>query len=227
MMLLALLLGCRPEPIEYPYNTTTTSDTGSDEPDLFAGPDPFEEGEARLSLGVFYEGGYSEVIPVDEESSYFYIWITEDTSSPTFTQTPTTDRIEGNVADEVTAGEYGWFGGGVSWTTATDMSVWNTMHLSIKSSDEALSVLQVGVGGYWKSGGSCVGSGTKQNWVDLSAYGFVTNGEWHHLTIPLDDLNFCLDMTQLVEPFSLLASGLSSNDAGAQFILDNLYFTGE
>ena len=227
MMLFTVLWACRPEPIEYPYNTTTTSDTGSGEVDLFAGPDPYQEGENRLSLGVFYEGGYSDFIPVDEESSFFYIWITEDTSSPTFTQTPTTERIEGNIADEVTAAEYGWFGGGVSWTTAIDMSDWTTIHLSVKSSDDVLSALQVGMGGYWASGGSCAGSGTKQNWVDLSAYGFVTDGEWHHLTIPLDDLDFCLDMTQVVEPFSLLTSGLSPDDAGTQFILDNLYFSEE
>ena len=102
MLSLFTLIACRPEPIEYPYNTTTTLDTGSEEVDLFAGPDPYEDGESRLSLGVFYESGYSDIIPVDEES-FFYIWITEDTSAPTFGQTPTTDRIEGNVADEITA----------------------------------------------------------------------------------------------------------------------------
>ena len=101
-MILSLLalMACRPDPIEYPYNTTTTLDTGSEEADLFAGPDPYEDGESRLSLGVFYESGYSDIIPVDEESSFFYIWITEDTSAPTFSQTPTTDRVEGNIADE-------------------------------------------------------------------------------------------------------------------------------
>ena len=64
------LMACRPDPIEYPYNTTTTLDTGSEEVDLFAGPDPYEDGESRLSLGVFYESGYSDIIPVDEESSF-------------------------------------------------------------------------------------------------------------------------------------------------------------
>ena len=75
MMLFAVLMACRPDPIEYPYNDGTASDTGAEEENLFAGPDPYQEGEARLSLGVFYESGYSELIPVDETS--FYIWITE------------------------------------------------------------------------------------------------------------------------------------------------------
>ena len=42
----------------------------------------------------------------------------------------------------------------------------------VKSSDEVLSTMQVGMGGNWESGGSCFGSGTKQNWVDLAEYGF-------------------------------------------------------
>ena len=227
MLSLFTLIACRPEPIEYPYNTTTTLDTGSEEVDLFAGPDPYEDGESRLSLGVFYESGYSEIIPVDEESSFFYIWITEDTAAPTFSQTPTTDRIEGNVADEISAGQYGWFGGGVSWNIAQDMTAWTTLYVSVKSSDEVLSAMQVGMGGNWESGGSCFGSGTKQNWVDLAEYGFETDGEWHHLAIPVEDFAFCMNLEQVVEPFSLLNSDLSPDDEGAQILIDNVYFTGE
>lgn len=228
-MILSLfaLTACRPDPIEYPYNTTTTLDTGSEEANLFAGPDPYEDGESRLSLGVFYESGYSEIIPVDEESSFFYIWITEDTSAPTFSQTPVTDRVEGNVADEITAGQYGWFGGGVKWNVAQDMSDWTTLYVSVKSSAEVLSGMQIGMGGNWASGGSCAGSGTKQNWVDLTDYGFATDGEWHHLAIPVSDFDFCMNLEEVVEPFSLLTSGLSPNDAGAQVLIDNVYFTGE
>ena len=63
MLSLFTLIACRPEPIEYPYNTTTTLDTGSEEVDLFAGPDPYEDGESRLSLGVL-ASGYSEIFPL-------------------------------------------------------------------------------------------------------------------------------------------------------------------
>ena len=67
-MLFTMLMACRPDPIEYPYNDGTASDTGAEEENLFAGPDPYQEGEARLSLGVFYESGYSDIIPVDDEN---------------------------------------------------------------------------------------------------------------------------------------------------------------
>ena len=227
MMFFAMLMACRPDPIEYPYNDGTASDTGAEEENLFAGPDPYQEGEARLSLGVFYESGYSDIIPVDDDTSFFYIWITEFTSLPTFSQTPTTERIEGNLADEITAGEHGWFGGGISWTMAHDLSDWQTLYVSVQSEDTVLSGLQIGMGGSWSADGGCTGSGTRQNWVTLSDYGFVTDGEWHHLAIPLSDLSTCMDMTQVVEPFSLLTAGISPSDAGASFIIDNVYFTGD
>ena len=87
--------------------------------------------------------------------------------------------------------------------------------------------MQIGMGGNWESGGSCAGSGTKQNWVDLTEYGFVTDGEWHHLAIPVEDFAFCMNLEQVVEPLSLLTSGLSPDDEGAQILIDNVYFTGE
>ena len=107
------------------------------------------------------------------------------------------------------------------------MTAWTTLYVSVKSSSEVLSPMQVGMGGNWESGGSCAGSGTKQNWVDLTEYGFATDGEWHHLAIPVSDLDFCMNLAEVVEPFLLLTSGLSPDDAGAQILIDNVYFTGE
>ena len=225
--ILILLSACRPEPMEYPYNSADTLDTAGETENQFAGPDPYEDGDARLSLGVFYESGYSDLIPVDDETSFFYIWITEYTSMPTFSQVPTTDRVEGNVADEITAGEHGWFGGGVSWNVAKDMSAWSTLYVSVKSESDVMSGLQVGMSGVLDGSGGCTGSGTRQNWVDLVDYGFETDGEWHHLAIPMSDLTVCMDATQVSEPFSILTAGLSASDAGAQVLLDNVYFTGD
>ena len=227
MSLLALLFACRPDPIEYPYNSADALDTAGETENQFGGPDPYEDGDSRLSLGVFYEGGYSDLIPVDDETSFFYIWITEFTSLPTYTQTPTTDRVEGNVADEITAGEHGWFGGGVSWNIAKDMSAWTTLFVSVKSESEALSGMQVGMGGALDLSGGCSGNATRQNFVDLTDYGFLTDGEWHHLEIPISDLTVCMNVEQVAEPFMLLTAGLSASDAGATVLIDNVYFTGE
>ena len=61
--------------------------------------------------------------------------------------------------------------------------------------------MQVGMGGTWESGGGCFGSGTKQNWVDLTEYGFATDGEWHHLAIPVSTLDFCMNLERLWSHF--------------------------
>ncbi len=220
-------LACRPAPIEYPNSSVASLDTASDVDPDFWGPNPYQEGDERLSLGMFYEGGYSTEIPVDEQTSFFYIWVQEGTDTPTFSQSPTTDAVEGNLADEITAGALGWFGGGVSWNVAKDLSVWKTMHISVQSEDSVMEDLEIGIGGQTSSEGSCSGVGTRQNWETISDHGFVADGEWYHLEIPLDDLDLCLDLSQVIEPFMILTSGLSAEDAGSQVVLDNLYFTGE
>ena len=72
------VLACRPAPIEYPDSTWGSFDTASSTVDQFLGPNPYEEGDARLSLGIFYEGGFSEEIPIDEVDSFFYIWVQDE-----------------------------------------------------------------------------------------------------------------------------------------------------
>ena len=226
--MLWLLLACRPDPIERPGNESLSEligDTASD--GLPEGPDPYEEGEDRLSLGLFYEGGFSEEILIDDQSVFFYIWTVEGTSIPTFVQIPSYDAVEGMIADELIASDAGWFGGGLSWLQERDLSQWKYMNLSIRSTEEALAGLKIGMGGRYKEGGSCTGSGTRQNWVSLSNYGFVPDGEWHHLQIPLYDFTICLDLEGVSEPFNLLMAPLTSEDSGSSVFFDNLYLTVE
>lgn len=221
-----ILYACRPEPIERPTQEWDSAwiDSSVTEKE---GPDPYVEGEKRLSLGIFYEGGFSHEIPIDDVFSSFYIWVVEGTSTPTYSNVTTTDCVEGRYADKLMAMDAGWFGGGLSWSTPTDLSQWKTMHISIKADDDAFSFFQIGRGGVYKNGGSCTGSGFRQNWVYLSNYGFETDGTWHHLSIPLFDLSICLDSTQITEPLSLLIAGLSSDDAGKSVYIDNIYLTEE
>ena len=57
------------------------------------GPDPFEEGEQRLSLGIFYEGGYSDAYEIDNENAFF-----------TFTAPPSIECFEcteGTYSEEI------------------------------------------------------------------------------------------------------------------------------
>ena len=54
--MLFLLLACRPDPgaPSYPERTGRTVDTA--DTNFLSGPDPYQDGDKRLSLGIFYEG---------------------------------------------------------------------------------------------------------------------------------------------------------------------------
>ena len=82
---------------------------------IMSKPNPWVDGEDRLSLGYFYEGPYTEMdVP---ENLYIYdntfgAGVTED------------DVIEGSVADVWTHAGLGWWGGGIHWATSEDLAVW-------------------------------------------------------------------------------------------------------
>ena len=64
------LLACREDPgaPEYPDPAQSPGDTGSTDDDFLSGSEPYVEGEARLSVGLFYEGGYSDLLEVDDQT---------------------------------------------------------------------------------------------------------------------------------------------------------------
>ena len=217
------LLACRPAPIERP--NASLLDTAAWEGQNTNDYDPYEDGEERLSLGIFYEGDFSEEIPVDDQVSVFNVWVVEGTDIPTFSTAPSADAVEGLVSNQIMASDAGWFGGGIAWTEAKDLSKWDTLHISARSEEEALANFQIGMGGQYAQGGSCTESGSRQNWRYLEDYGFVPDGEWHHLEIPVYDFTICLDIEAVSEPFNLLMAPLSSEDAGKSIFLDKLFFT--
>ena len=218
-----LLLACRPDPIERPNNAWFDT-TALEEPEL-DDYDPYEEGEERLSLGIFYEGDFSEEIPVDEQNSVFNIWVIEGTSIPTFSQSTSPDAVEGFISDQIMASDAGWFGGGVAWTEEKDLSKWDTLHISVRSEEDALSNFEIGMGGQYEQGGSCTSSGSRQNWRSLDDYGFIPDGEWHHLEIPVYDFTICLNIEAVSEPFNLLMAPLTPEDSGKSIFIDKLFFT--
>lgn len=217
------LLACRPAPIERPNNPWL--DTAASEDPETNDYDPYEEGEERLSLGIFYEGESSERIPIDEQSAVFNIWVVEGTSIPTFSIIADPDSVEGLTSDQLIASDAGWFGGGIAWLAERDLSKWDTLHISVRSEEDAMTNFKLGMGGRYKQGGSCTGSGSRQNWRSLDDYGFVPDGEWHHLEIPVDDFTICLDIEAIVEPFNLLMAPLSTEDSGKSIFIDKLFFT--
>jgi hypothetical protein len=205
---LALLLGgCRPDPGAPQYPAREPWDPTTDDPDFVPGEDPYEEGEERLSIGIFYEGGASEVLPIDDETRHWYIY------EGTFSQGLSEDRAEGLVSDEITlTGAQPWWGGGVTWDTPTDLSAWTTLHISFASRDPSFASFDIGMG-----------DGVAEARVSAAEVGFRNGGAWTSLTIPLSAFSG-VDLTRVTLPL-LLASG--SGAAGDRLRVDALYFTKE
>ena len=198
-MILALL-ACRPDPGEpnYPDPGELTIDTNDE--DFLRGDDPYEEGEDRLSIGIFYEGPVSEWVDVDNVENFFYIY--EDS----FSVTSSDDRVEGYTSDVLEVSKDTWWGGGIHWEgSPRDLSAYNTLNVSLKS--DALEGLELGMKG---------GDEAK---VPVSDYGYVADGEWHHLDIPLADFSGVV-LAGVEIPLIIVAEGTPS---GTTVLFDNLY----
>lgn len=207
MMLSGLLLlgACRPDPGAPRYPTPEAWDPTTDDPDFLPGDTPYAEGDERLSLGVFYEGGHSEILQIDEVTRHVYIY------EGTFTIGVSDDRVEGLVSGLATVtGAQPWWGGGVHWDVPTDLSAWTTLHLAIASDDAAFSSWNLGMS-----------DGITEATVDVADYGFVADGDWHIVTIPLDDLSG-LDRSQISVALLIVGDGVVSGDS---LQLDDLYLT--
>lgn len=200
-MIVLWFFACRPDPGIPQYPT-------ADELPNFGGPDPYEEGEERLALGLFYEMGSSENYIIDNTNRFFYIW------SNTFSVFASNDYIEGYGADSIVVGSLGWWGGGIFWSEEADFSSWTTMHVSFKSADDTLSGLEVGMG---------QGDGEILQWFSAEEYGFVADDEWHNLEIPLVEAWQNIDATRIQMPFNIRGNG----PQGVEVLIDNLYFTKE
>lgn len=198
---LALLWACRPDLGEpsYPDPDADTSggDTGAES---LAGPDPYSDGEARLSFGIFYESGASELDPTD----HFYIY------ESTFTIASSEERVEGYTSDVLTHSGGAWWGGGIHWDVARDLSGWSTLNLDLLAPAE---------GGISAPGLAMLGG--SEGRISASDAGFVADGTWHHLVIPLDDLGAAgADLSQVTAPLIIVGDGGAQGD---ELYIDNLY----
>jgi hypothetical protein len=200
-LLAASLLACRPEPGQPQYPVYEPWDGGEGNGAL-PGPFPYVEGEDRLSLGFFYEGGASETALFDN----YFIY------ESTYSQTISDERIEGLQSDVLTiSGAQVWWGGGLFWDTARDLSSWTTLHVSFRATDAAFEGMEIEVIG---------GSAGRVSPFD---YGFLADGEWHSLAIPLGDFSG-VAFTTVTTPASFVA-GAGTPDT--ELFIDDLYFTKE
>ncbi len=196
-----LVMGCRPElgTPDYPDPPPWGGDTGGD---FLLGPDPYEDGEARLSMGYFYEGEASEVDA--PENLYIY--------SDTFTIGSSDDRVEGYISDVWVHAGQAWWGGGLHWDAARDLSAWTTMNIAMMAPAEGgIAALDIALQSDDKGEGR----------LTVSDYGFAADGSWHQLVIPLDDfVTGGADLSRVIVPLILVGEG---GAAGDQLFIDNLY----
>jgi len=199
---------------------TTFACRGPSGPDDYASqeripdpPSPIEdelmEGEERLSLGVMYEGPFTEEVVIDELNAHLYIY-EETFSLSTFDG----DLVEGFSSDQITTRGGAWWGGGVHWEQPRDLSGWGALKLSLKSSDEGFEALEIGMNS---------GEEERQARVLASDYGFIADGVWHELKIPLTALGERgLALNEVVAPLVLIGG---ASEAGERLLIDGLYLS--
>jgi hypothetical protein len=201
-----LATGCRPDPGTPSYPEPSGWGVDTADTSFLAGPDPYLDGEQRLSLGAFYEGGYSELLPVDDVNIFYYIY-------NNYTQAEdSNDRVEGYVSDVWTVSGSTWFGGGINATVPVDLSAWDTLHFSVKGQpSETLKSLTVQVE---------TAAGTAP--YELFDSGFALDSEWYTFAVPLSF--FSSDLSSVSGLFVLVSDAGGGGDVVK---IDNLYYTAE
>lgn len=213
-VLLVLGLGaCRPDagPSDYasqePFEAEGSGGGGGPSNEL-EGPDPWAPGEDRLSIGVFYEGGLSDLVPIDEEVTHLYVY------ENTLRLLPTTTRVEGLEANVVEHAGGPWWGFGVHWDIPRDMTAWTTLHVSLRASVAEFATIEFGMND---------ADGTYT--VQAADYGWTTDDTWQHLMIPLSHLDDAGLARDRVIAALVVLGGPGTH--GDQLLIDNVYFTAE
>lgn len=188
-------------------------------PDLLgyqAPPDPFQPGTPRLGIGAFYEGGASETVAIDNTTSHLYIY----PSGNTLTVSDDKDvKAEGYVSQRCqVSGGLGWFGMGVHWDAARDLTKWRTLHIALRSSAATMNDVVIGMNSPMQNPETAK--------LNAKNYGYTNDGAFHHLAIPLSDFAGvspgALKATQVMAPLVLLNAGLVKD--GDLLWVDDVYF---
>ena len=105
-------------------------------------------------------------------------------------------------------------GAGVQFAdgTSQDLSAWKTLHIALMSEDAEMDVLRLGVAG--------TGGEVRINPAD---YGFVADGEWHVLNVPMSTFA-SVNLAQVNVALLIIAE---SGTAGTSVFMDDFYLEGE
>jgi len=213
--------GCRPDPGVPEYKYVEDFDKLGQAPaEPLPGPNPFSVGDERLDVGVFYEGGSSEKVIIDDVTTHFYIYGLESDMTPTFSlKADKTVVEEGLVSDRIGHGGTPWWGGGVHWDEARALSSWTTLHVSLHSDSDVFAEVEIQLQSIDADDPEKSADGK----VNASDYGYKNDGSWHQVAIPLSDMSG-VNIEQISAPFVLVGGGGEKN---ARLYVDNLYFTKE
>ncbi|MBL90562.1 MAG: hypothetical protein CMH56_01950 [Myxococcales bacterium] len=218
---MALLWACRPDPGPHYYESQEDfSQSSVPGGNFLAGEVPYQVGTPRLNVGVFYEGDSSDVIAINEADIFYYIYdqvMPDESRISTFTQTTDEDRIEGTYADHFMMGDLGWFGCGVHWDDERDLSSWSHLAISFKTSSASVSDIQIGMN-------NIIDEQETAFFLPASDYGFVNDGQWHRVVLPMAHFeNLGLNPTLVRSPL-ILSSGTLAIAAGEELLVDDAYF---
>ncbi|MFK7928655.1 MAG: hypothetical protein AB8H79_10745 [Myxococcota bacterium] len=203
----AVSAACRPLPEGDPVypDVVPFEDTGDS--GGLPGDTPYDGSTPRLSFGTFYEGEASDFLIVDDQAVNYFIY-------QGYSQSTNSDRVEGFVSDELTLTADSWWGGAIQMAegTTTDLSAWTTLHLAMRSDDESMEDFLLGFGG---TGGEVR--------VSPTDFGFVADGDWHVLNIPMSSFDTA-NLAEATIPLLIIAEG---GVAGTSVQIDDLYLEGE
>jgi hypothetical protein len=197
-------LACRPDP-GTPNYPDPSPFIDTDDEDKLPGDTPWDGTTKRLSLSVFYEGGATDTILVDDESVHYYIY------EGSFTQQTTNERVEGYVSDRLTVSSSAFWGGGIHFDQARDLRGWGTLHAAVRSSSPAMEAFAFGM----------VGSAGEGR-APIASYGFVADDEWHVVRIPLADIAGQVGLDAVTVGLLLISP---TAVPGTALLIDDLYFT--
>jgi hypothetical protein len=205
--------GCRPDAGPNHYaNQEPFPDGGNI---LLPGPNPYVPGTKRLSLGAFYEGDYSDVIVIDNVTTHLFIYGVGMPQANTASLLTSPDRVEGLQSTQVVDLGLGFVGFGINWDIPAgvhDLSAWTKMHVSLKSKDSAYATLQIGMN-------------AMAVFLDPTKYGYINDGNWHSIIIPLADyVAGGIDLKTVDAPFVFSAGAGTTGDT---LLLDDFYYTAD
>jgi hypothetical protein len=196
-----LLWACRADPGAPVYPEREPWSRGEDDGFLST---PLADGELRLGIGLFYEGETTEFIPIDDTTSHFYVY------EGSFGVEVSDDRVEGYTSDLIVLQGKPWWGGGVHWDAPHDLRAYDTLRFSLRA--EAFGDWTVGM------------TGGAEHRVSVSSLGFVADGNWHTVELPLSTLSAAgVDLSAVTLPLLLIGEGGEADD---EMWIDDLYLKG-